>query len=415
LPHKKTISNHIRSTMANQRDSTPHGGDDFAAMLADYDQWSVEPEIGQKVKGKILSIGSDVAFIDLGAKAEGIIQCLELLDEDGDLTVDVGETIEVLVAEVDASGNYILRRKAGRGEASLAELQMAWDQKLTVEGQVTEEVKGGVSVMVGGIRAFCPVSQLDKSYVQDAAEFVGQKLEFRIRSFQSSGRHPNIVLSRRLLLEEEAAQRAAVLRQRLAVGAVLEGTVSSITTYGAFIDLGGLEGLLHASEMSHRRGIDPKEMVREGQQVKVQVLKIEPAPRAGQTERISLSMRALERSPWDDAERRFPKDAVVTGRVMNLEAFGAFVELEPGLEGLVHISQLGGKGNERHARQVVQLGEEFKVRVLSVDLEKRRISLTRETGEQEKKERIEVEEYLRSKADSGQSSFGSLGDFFKKK
>lgn len=389
--------------------------EDFAALLAEYDQWSEEPEIGQKVKGKILSIGDEVAFLDIGAKAEGVVRCAELLDQDGDLTVDVGETIEVLVAEMDVSGNYVLRVRAGGGEASLAELQLAWEQKFPVEGQVTAEVKGGVEVMVGGVRAFCPVSQLDLRYVSDAAEFVGQKFDFRMRSFEASGRRPNIVLSRRLLLEEEAARRAEALREHLKVGTVVEGTVTSITTYGAFLDLGGLEGLLHVSEMSHRRGVDPQEMVQDGQRVKVKVLKIEPPKKDGQTERISLSMRALARNPWDDVVERFPKDTVVAGRVMNLESYGAFVELEPGLEGLVHISQLGGKGNERHARELVQLGEEFKVRVLAVDTEKRRISLTRETGEEEKKEQLEVEEYLRTSGEAEGGGFGSLGDFFKKK
>ena len=395
------------------RDAEKAPDGDFAAMLAEFDQWGEDPEIGQRVRGTIVSIGDAVAFVDLGAKSEGTVDRTELVDDSGRLTVAVGDEIEALVTSADSSGNLVLRVRAGRGEARRSELRVAFEQQLPVEGLVSGEIKGGVEVSIGGLRAFCPVSQLDNRYVEDVGEFVAQRFDFRITRYEESGQRPNIVVSRRVLLQEEAERRAAAVREYLEVGAVLEGTVSSLTSYGAFIDLGGLEGLLHASEMGHRRGIDPREELTEGQSVEVQILKIEPPRKAGQTERISLSMRALQRDPWDAAERRYPKGKRVTGRVLNLEAYGAFVELEPGLEGLVHISRLGGKGNESHARQVVELGQALPVEVLAVDAEKRRISLARQTAKDPGQDRREIDDYLNREPQSG--GFGSFGDFFKQR
>ncbi|MEM7354246.1 MAG: S1 RNA-binding domain-containing protein [Acidobacteriota bacterium] len=402
--------------MARQGDDRQAGsgdGDDFAAMLAEYDQWGEDPEIGQKIRGTIVSIGDAFAFVDLGAKSEGTVDRAELTDENGRLTVAVGDTIEALVSAADSSGNWILRVRAGRGEALRSELRTAFEQKLPVEGVVSSEIKGGLEVSIGGLRAFCPISQIADHYVEDAEEFIDQRFEFRITKYEDSRQRPNIVVSRRVLLQEEKKRRADAVREYLEVGAVLEGTVSSITSYGAFVDLGGLEGLLHASEMGHRRGIDPHEELTEGQTIEVQILKIEPPKKAGQTERIALSTKALERDPWDKAEQRYPKGKAVTGRVMNLETFGAFVELEPGLEGLVHISRLGGKGNASHARQVVELGQSLEVEILSVDTDKKRISLARRMEGDATEDRGEVESYLNREPES--SGFGSLADFFKPK
>lgn len=382
-------------------------------MLADYDNWGARPEVGQKVEGTVMAIGEEVIFVDLGGKSEGAVDRAELLDEYGRLSVDIGDPVTGLVSSVDDGGNVTLRVRPGRGEAMRSELRLAWEQKLPVEGLVGEQNKGGVDVTVGGLRAFCPISQLDLRYVEDPSVFTGQRFEFRITKFEDSGRHVNLVVSRRVLLQEEADRRAAEVREWLEVDAVIEGTVTSITSYGAFVDLGGLEGLLHVSEMSYQRDIEPGEMLTEGQSVEVQVLKIEPPQKAGQSERISLSMRALQRDPWDGVERRFPVGKITTGRVMRLEAYGAFVELSPGLEGLAHISRLGGKGSERHARQIVELGQTVQVRVVDVDPEKRRLSLAREVAEMSDEERQEIADYQKSSTSAGAGSFGSLGDFFK--
>lgn len=386
--------------------------EDFLSLLAEYDDRRADPEIGDKVSGTIVSIGEEVAFLDLGAKSEATVARSELVDENGELTVAVGDRLEATVAAADEAGNFILRMRPGRGEASRAELRLAWQQKLPVEGLVAAVVKGGVEVTVGGMRAFCPISQLADRYVEDPEEFVGERLEFQIERFEEAGRRTNVVVSRRALLAKESAARAAAVRDRLAVGAVLEGTVSSLTSYGAFVDLGGLEGLLHVSEMSYERIADPSEVLAVGQKLEVEVLKVEPGKKPSQTERISLSIRTLKRDPWLDAERRFPEGAVVAGRVTRLEAFGAFVELAPAIEGLVHVSQLGGEERVRHPRDVVQPGQGVEVKVLGVDLEKRRISLAREVREVDDETAGDVESYLEKS--SGSEGFGSLGSFFKK-
>ena len=362
--------------------------------------------------GTIVSIGDEVAFVDINAKSEGTVAREELVDANDMLTVAVGDTVEAMVSAIDASGNFTLRVRPGRGEALRSELRMAWQQKLTVEGMVSAVVKGGVEVTVAGERAFCPISQLADHFVEDAAEFVDQRLEFRIQRFEEAGRRTNIVLSRRVLFEEEKQRRAAELRERLEVGAVLEGAVSSVTSYGAFVDLGGLEGLLHVSEMSHRRVEDPREVLAEGQRIEVQVLKIEPSKKEGQSERIALSTRALEQDPWHDAERRFATDTVVGGRVTRLEAYGAFIELAPGVEGLAHVSRLGSEEHVRHARDVLQLGQDVQVKVLGVDLEKRRISLALEVAKPEDETAADVENYRQASSDN--QGFGSLGSFSKR-
>ncbi len=390
----------------------PGNIEDFEALLMEYDDRRKDPEIGEKVTGTIVSIGAEVAFIDFNAKSEGTVSRDELVDEHGVLTLAVGDRVEAMVTSVDASGNFTLRVKSGRGETSRSELRLAWQQKLPVEGVVSAAVKGGVEVTVAGQRAFCPISQLAARYVEDPEEFVDRRLEFRIQRFEEAGRRVNIVLSRRVLLEEEKQRLADQVRERLSVGAVLEGTVSSIASYGAFVDLGGLEGLLHVSEMSHHRVEDPREVLTEGQKIEVQVLKVEPPKKAGQTERISLSTRALEQDPWHDAERRFAPGTVVPGRVTRLETYGAFVELAPGVEGLAHVSRLGREERVRHARDVLQLGQDVRVKVLDVDLEKRRISLALEVEEPRDETAADVEHYRRTSSDS--QGFGSMASFFNK-
>ncbi len=398
---------------------TSHPEDeDFGAMLAAFEDEQAynprpDPTIGEKVTGRVAALGDEVAFVDLGGKSEGLVERSELVDADGRWTLAVGDSVTGVVRGIDESGAFILRVRPGAGETMRSELRLAWEHKIPVEGRVAAVVKGGVEVTVGGMRAFCPISQISDRYVEDAAEFVGERFEFRIERFEEAGRRTNLVLSRRALLKEEAARRADEVRERLSVGTTLEGTVTSITSYGAFVDLGGLEGLLHVSEMSYQRVEDPREVVKVGQRLEVQVTGIEPPKKPGQTERISLSTRALERDPWQDVERRYPPGTLVEGRVTRLESYGAFVELAPGLEGLVHVSRLGSEERVRHPRDVLELAATVKVKVLGVEPEKRRISLTRETGESEREEAREYQEYLGSKPGSG--GFGSLGDFFKKK
>jgi small subunit ribosomal protein S1 len=380
---------------SSQPDS-PQDNQDFGQILAKFEQdapKSAAPAAGQnqKVKGKVLSITDEWAFLDLGGKAEGRIAAAELKDAEGNLTVKEGDTLEATVTGTDPeTGALLLRRKAaggGKGKRAAAEvapeIRQAHEASLPIEGLVTGLNKGGAEVQVYGMRAFCPLSQLDLRYVENPQQFVGQKLMFRVNRLEEGnrgGRGPNIVLSRRQLLEEEQQARAAETREKLQVGAVLTGTVTSLTTYGAFIDLGGIEGMLHVSEIGHSRTTHPQDVFTVGQEVEVQVIKIEQGKDEKRPERISLSRRALESDPWNDAAARFPEGTEATGRVMRLETFGAFVELAPGLEGLVHISEMGAGRRLNHSREAAEQGQEVQVRVLGVDTGRRRISLSMNSG-----------------------------------
>jgi small subunit ribosomal protein S1 len=381
------------AAQGSQTDNQQQGSQDFGQILAEFEgdaPKSEAPATGQKVKGKILSITDEWAFLDLGGKAEGRIAAADLKDAEGNLTVKEGDTLEATVTGSDPeTGALLLRRKAGGGKGKRAaaevpaEIRQAHEAGLPIEGLVTGLNKGGAEVQVFGMRAFCPLSQLDLRYVENPQQFVGQKLLFKVNRLEEGnrgGRGPNIVLSRRQLLEEEQQARAAETREKLQVGAVLTGRVTSLTTYGAFIDLGGIEGMLHVSEIGHSRTTHPQDVFTVGQEVEVQVIKIEQGKDEKRPERISLSRRALESDPWQDAAARFPEGTEATGRIMRLETFGAFVELAPGLEGLVHISEMGAGRRLNHSREAAEQGQDVQVRVLGVDIGRRRISLSMNTG-----------------------------------
>lgn len=411
---------------------------DFGTILAEFEQTESEdqrkdPAVGERVKGRVLSVTDKAAFIDLGGKSEGMIDIAQLRDAAGNVTVAVGDEVEATVTGTDAeTGSLVLRRKAGRGQEVAAEIRQAYEAGIPVEGLVTTINKGGAEVQVSGMRAFCPLSQLDLRYVEDPSQFVGQKLMFRVSRIEPGRTRPNIVLSRRALLEEEAESKAAETREKLQVGAVLRGKVTSLASYGAFVDLGGLEGMLHVSEIGHTRVSHPNEVLQVGQEVEVQVIKIEKG-KDEKRPRISLSRKSLERDPWRDVAERFPEGTELTGRVMRAESFGAFVEIAPGVEGLVHISEMGANRRLNHAREAVQLGQDVQVRVLGVDPGKRRISLSMGSGSgggaaersrdrgdyrggrdrgRDREDREEYEAYAAKTTGSG-SGFGSMADFFK--
>ncbi|KAB2958619.1 MAG: S1 RNA-binding domain-containing protein, partial [Thermoanaerobaculia bacterium] len=289
-----------------ERDSAG-GGEDFGALLDAFEKGQASaatkrarPQVGDRVSARVVSIGAEAAFVDLGGKAEGMVPLAELTDDDGARTVEVGDTLDGVVVSL-ADDVVVLRVRAGRGPAAPAELQQAHAHGLPVEGTVQALIKGGVEVAVAGARAFCPISQLDARYVEDPSVFVGQRLSFRITRYEEGrGRGANIVLSRRALLEEEAQAKAAAARSALAVGKVVRGRVTSLASYGAFVDLGGIEGLLHVSELGHERVGHPGEVLSVGQEVEVEVLRIEK-PDAKGRERISLSRRALLADPWPEA------------------------------------------------------------------------------------------------------------------
>lgn len=389
----------------------------FAALLDRYSPGppgpaEAAPGPGDTVSGRVLEIGAEAVFVDLGGKAEGVIDRLELTDSEGRLTVAVGDTIEAQIAGTDPeSGAVRLRKRLGRGGAEVAaEVREAHALGLAVEGRVARVVKGGLEVEIGSLRAFCPASQADLRYVENLEELVGRRLEFRITRLEEGRGRPNLVLSRRALLEEEARAREAEARERLKVGAIVTGTVTSLASYGAFLDLGGVEGMLHVSELAHARVTRPQELLAVGQRLEVQVLRLEPGKEG--RDRIALSRKALEASPWQGVEERFPAGTELTGRVKRLESYGAFVEIAPGLEGLLHVSELGWDRRVSHPREAVQLGQDLEVRVKSVEPERRRISLILAPSSAEAPAE-EVERYRGGEGAPG-AGFGTLGDFLKR-
>lgn len=328
-------------------------------------------EVGEVVEGVVVSIGASEVFVDLGAKSEGAIDKKELLDGEGQLTVAVGDQVKAYVVSLEPE--LILSHTMGRAQLEREALQDAYDLGVPVEGRVSAVNKGGVEVELAGTRAFCPVSQLDLGYCADPAALVGQRLQFRITRYAEDGR--NIVLSRRALLQEAQQEAAEATRAELQVGAEFLGEVKTLQPFGAFVDIGGLQGLVHISEISHSRIEDPSEVLSVGQQVRVKVMKIERDPKNPQRERIGLSMRALLGDPWEEGVRAIKVEDVVSGRVVRLQPFGAFVEILPGVDGLIHISELSDR-RVRQPSEVVQVGETVQVKVLAIDVPARRISLS---------------------------------------
>jgi len=355
--------------------------DDFASLLAEFDKGhkgAAEQvvKVGNKARGKVSSIDEEQVFVDLGGKTEGVMDTALLRDEEGNLGVAVGDEIEAMVTSIDEeSGSLLLGSQQARHLRGAAELEQAYRQQQTVEGRVTGTVKGGVEVQIAGQRAFCPASQIDTRFVEDLSEFVGQHLEFRITKFEG-GRRVNLVVSRRAILEEEQRAKAEEVRARLEEGAVLSGVVTSIKDYGAFVDLGGIEGMIHISQMAFHRVKHPSEILSEGQAVEVAVLGVEKTDNPKRPEKISLSIRALSKDPWTDADNQFAVGSRVKGSVTRLQPFGAFVELAPGIEGLIHISELGTGRRVNHPQEVLSPGQQVEATVLGVDLEQKRISLS---------------------------------------
>lgn len=379
--------------------------EDFAAMFAESQASAPRtkrPKIGDQIKGKVISIGKDTVFIDAGGKAEGTLEKSQVTDKDGKVTVKVGDSIEARVV-ADAGGVLQLRVKVGRGPAASAELEQAAQLGIPVEGTVTEVIKGGVSVDVSGVRGFCPASQIDARFVEDLAVYVGRKLTFKITRYEPR----NLVLSRRVLVEEENAKLAAETRKRLQVGATLRGKVVGFKSFGAFIDLGGIEGMLHVSELGYSRVDKPEDVLSMGQEVEVAVLKIEPGEKG---ERISLSLKALANDPWRDAIAGFHEGQRVKGKITRMQPFGVFVEIAPGVEGLVHISELGAGRRINHPKEVVNAGDEIEAVILGIDAEKRRIALSTQGTKDGSPE--EIAEAQKTHAAPGK--LGTFGDLLAK-
>ncbi len=331
------------------------------------------PKVGEKVKGKIFQLGAETAFVTIG-KHEAMIELDELKDEEGILRFGVGDEVEAHVVETGAKG-IVLSRKLPKGAASLARLADAKAMGLPVEGLVIGVNKGGLEIAVGEVRAFCPQSQVDVRPSGKLDHFIGEKLVFRVTEVKDR----NVVLSRRAVLEEELKAKALETRKSLAVGAVMRGRVVSVQAFGAFVDLGGVEGMVPVSEMSHLRVGHPNEVVDAGDEVEVEVLRMEPPEpnspdKSKRKERITLSMRSRQEDPFKAAIAELKEGVRTKGKVVRLQPFGAFVELKPGVDGLMHISAMSDR-RIAHPRDVVKVGDEVEVVVEKVDPAERKIGL----------------------------------------
>jgi small subunit ribosomal protein S1 len=405
-------------------DRKPHDAseEDFAAMFAASEKAAGRARrprfaVGDRVRGKVVSIGQEVAVLELDGGGEGTLETLELRGEDGQIAVKTGDVLDArVVALGEKQGFVALRRGAGQGPGGRTNLAEAAATGLPVEGVITGVNKGGLEVDVAGVRAFCPLSQLELRPVDDPAAYIGRRLSFRITRHEEDRRGTNVVLSRRALLEEEARARATETRGKVVVGAVLPGVVTALKDFGAFVDVGGIEGLLPASEISFDRGTRPADVLTVGQPVTVQVMRVEKRDDPKRPEQVSFSLKALERDPWLDAAAQFPAGTVVRGQVTRTESFGAFVQLAPGVEGMIHISELGAQRPLRHARDAVKPGDALEVAVLALEPDKRRISLGLAGREQG------VDDEGRAAAarasgggQGGKGGMGTLGDLLKGK
>jgi len=353
--------------------------EDFAAMLEASMGSATRLEPGQKISAEILQIGPEWVFLDVGQKGEGVLDVKELLDDEGNVSVQVGDTLVAYFVS-SAGGELRFTTRLGGGDSGTAQLEEAWRSAIPVEGRIDKEIKGGYDVRLpGNVRAFCPFSQVALRRVDNSEELIGQSLPFRITQFGERGR--NIVVSRRVLLEEEQAQQRDALKQTLAEGDRVTGTVTSLRDFGAFIDIGGIEGLLPISEIAYGRVENVADVLEVGQTLELVVKKIDWA-----ANKFSFSRRELLADPWGGVAKSFPVGSQHTGTVSRLAPFGAFVTLAEGIDGLVHISKLGEGRRIAHPREVVQEGQPLAVTVEKLDLEARRISLVPTGAESEVKE-----------------------------
>jgi len=324
-------------------------------------------QLGEVVEGKVVQINPDMVMVDVGWKTEGYIPAKELRDEEGNISIAVGDRVEVLVDRRDGDGNLVLSKDKAARLKIWDDVKYACENNTTMTGTIVERVKGGLSVDIG-IPAFLPGSQVDIRPIRDLDQFVGQKLSFNVIKYDR--KRNNVVLSRRAILEKQREEEKRVTLENIQEGKIVEGTIKNITDYGIFIDLGGIDGLLHITDISWGRISRPADNFSKGQKIAVKVLSFDR-----ERERVALGLKQLTENPWETIHEKYPVGSIMTGRVVNLTDYGAFVELEPGVEGLVHISEMFWTREIRHPSKVLSPGQQVQVMVLEVKTDEKRISL----------------------------------------
>ncbi len=385
--------------MMDDRFEDEDNGDEgsFAELFEQSQVGRTALEPGQQIEATVLQISDEWLFLDVGQKGEGVLDLKEMRDAEGQLKVAVGDRVKVYFVS-RKGGELRFTTRLGGGSAGTAQLEEAWRSEIPVEGRIEKEIKGGYEVRLpGGVRAFCPFSQSGLRRQEDNSEAIGQSLSFRITQFSEQGR--NIVVSHRAILEEERRQQREALKETLKEGMIVSGTVTNIRDFGAFIDIGGIEGLLPISEISYSRIDKIGDVLHVGQQLEVAVKSCD-----WEKQRFSFSLRDTLADPWGQVETRFPVGSVHSGKVSRLTTFGAFVTLEDGIDGLLHISKIGGEQRIKHPKDVLAAGQQLQVVIEKIDRDEKRISLAipRETPD-------EVEETsYQEPAGSGMGTFAAL-------
>jgi small subunit ribosomal protein S1 len=376
----------------------------FAELLEQsLNKQSSRLELGQKVTARVLKISAEWLFIDTGRKGEGIVDLKEFHDLDGNVTVEEGDTISVYFLS-SSHGEMRFTTKIGGGASGNAQLEEAWQAGVPVEGLVEKEIKGGYEVKLAGTaRAFCPYSQMSLRRTDNTESIIGTRLAFRITDYGEQGR--NIVVSRRTLLEEEQRRLKEEAQAGISEGMTVAGTVTSVQDFGAFVDIGGLEGLIPISEIGWSRVKDVRDVLSVGQQVQVVIKTIDR-----EKERISLSLKDTLADPWEQVARMYPEGSFHTGSVARLASFGAFITLSDGVDGLIHISRLGAGKRINHPREAMKEGETVEVKVESFDRANRRLSLALAGPARAAEEEETTLAEFRRRADEAPKGMGTLGE-----
>ena len=385
--------------------SEPAEEQSFAELFEKSEQKPVRLKPGEKVEARIVKISPDWIFLDLGGKNEGYLDRKELLNEEGELTVREGDTIRAYFLS-SRQDEKLFTTKIGPGDAGRIYLEDAWRNGIPVEGLVEKEVKGGFEIRISGtIRGFCPFSQMGLGRIGTPADYTGKRLQFIITEYGERGR--NVILSNRVILERERQEKRAEMMRSLQEGQIVRGKVVSLQKFGAFVDIGGMQGLLPMSEIGWGRIENINDALKIDEEVEVAVLKIDR-----EKDRISLSLKKLLADPWEKVESAYPEGSVHSGRVVRLTKFGAFIALEPGIDGLLHISRMGAGKRVSHAGEVLKDGQDIEVKIEKVDRAAKRISLLLAEHDAVNEEKEAPEDY-RQFMKKTQNAFGSLGDQLK--
>lgn len=357
-------------TTAEQANDADSGGGDFSALLDNYEkETAASKQEGEIVRGTVVGISDQYVLVDIGYKSEGVVAREEFVDRQGNITVKRGDEVDVLIKSLENQEGYaILSRAAAMQQQSWDRLRRAHQTHETITGRVVERIKGGLKIDLEGVGAFLPGSQIDVRPVRNLETFMNQDIEVRV--IKINRKRGNVVVSRKAVLEESTNKKKGETLGNIEEGVVLEGVVKNITDYGAFIDLGGIDGLLHIIDMSWGRIQSPADIIKIGDSIQVKVLKFDR-----DKERISLGYKQLMPDPWQSVAERFPKGSHVSGKVVSLTDYGAFIEIEPGVEGLVHVTEMTWSKRLKHPSKLLSIGQEVEAVVLDVDSHNRRISL----------------------------------------